>query len=143
MKVKLKKLYEYSQVPKYATEGDAGLDLYLYDDSVTFWPGQRKLVSTGIAIELPKGYVGLIHPRSGLAHKYGITVLNTPGTIDSGYRGEIKVNLINLGFDEIQLNQGYRIAQLVVQRFETIEFEVTDELSLSERANGGHGSSGW
>lgn len=142
MKVKVKKLYEDSQVPTYAKPGDAGADLYLYDDQVILWKGVRRLVSTGISVEIPEGYVGFVQPRSGLAHKHGITVVNTPGTIDSGYRGELKVNLINLGEQCFTMVKGDRIAQLVIQPVISADFEVTNELSETKRSNGGHGSSG-
>ena len=95
MNLNLKKLNPDAITPKYAKHGDAGADLYSTED-VDIWPGERKLVSTGIAIEVPEGFVGLIHPRSGMAANHGVTVLNTPGTIDAGYRGELKVILINL-----------------------------------------------
>lgn len=128
--------------PSYATFGDAGADLRSAIDTVIS-PGERVLVPTGIAIALPEGFVGLIHPRSGLALRHGLSIVNTPGTIDAGYRGEIKVLLINLDPREpIQIRRGDRIAQLVVQRFETVEFVAVGELPDSERGDGGYGSSG-
>jgi len=142
MKIKVKKLNDDSQIPTYANVGDAGADLYLYENQVILWPGKRKLVSTGIAVEVPEGYVGLIHPRSGLAHKHGVTIVNTPGTVDSGYRGELKVNLVNTSSEMVELNKGDRIAQFVVQKVESVEFEVINELSPTERSDRGHGSSG-
>jgi dUTP pyrophosphatase len=129
-------------VPSYAHASDAGADLRAATD-VTLAPGARSLVPTGIAIELPVGYVGLVHPRSGLASRLGVTVLNAPGTVDSGYRGEIMVNLVN--HDPVAaatIARGDRIAQLVVQRVERADFCVVEELSASTRGTGGHGSTG-
>lgn len=129
-------------MPAYAHDGDAGADLYAAAD-VTLAPGHRALVPTGIAIALPPGFVGLVHPRSGLAHRLGVTVLNAPGTVDAGYRGEILVNLIN--HDPVEpavIHRGDRIAQLVVQRVERADFYRTEELSSSARGAGGHGSTG-
>lgn len=134
-------------LPRYAHPGDAGADLHAAEDAVLA-PGERKLVRTGIAIALPDGYVGLVHPRSGLAAKQGITVLNAPGTVDAGYRGEILVNLIN--HDPVttaKIVRGDRIAQLVVQRVERAHFHNirdsgVENLSDSARGTGGHGSTG-
>lgn len=129
-------------VPSYAKEGDAGFDLRARE-SVTLAPGERALVKTGVAFALPQGYVGLVHPRSGLAAKHGITVVNAPGTVDAGYRGEIMVCLLNTDLREpFVVERGDRIAQLVVQRFETARFVVVDELPESERGATGFGSSG-
>jgi dUTP pyrophosphatase len=128
--------------PSYAREGDAGADLRSAEDLVYIGPGQRKLVRTGVAIALPEGYVALIHPRSGLALKHGVTVLNTPGTIDSGYRGEIAVILYNAGEEVFMVERGDRIAQMVIQKFETAEFEVVDALTDTDRGDGGFGSTG-
>jgi len=126
----------------YAHEGDAGADLYAATD-VELKPGERVLVPTGIAIALPDGYVGLVHPRSGLAAKLGVTVLNAPGTVDAGYRGEILVNLINHDPSTPALiRRGDRIAQLVVQRVERADFVEVPELPASVRGAGGHGSTG-
>jgi dUTP pyrophosphatase len=106
-------------------------------------PGARTLVRTGVAIALPEGYVGLVHPRSGLAARLGVTVLNAPGTVDAGYRGEILVNLVNHDPDAVaKIARGDRIAQLVVQRVERAHFDVVDELPDSNRGAGGHGSTG-
>jgi len=128
--------------PAYAHEGDAGADLFAAAD-VEIPPGQRVLVGTGVAIALPPGYVGLVHPRSGLAARLGVTVLNAPGTVDSGYRGEILVNLINHDPVTIaRIARGDRIAQLVVQRVERADFVVVEELSDTSRGAGGHGSTG-
>lgn len=141
MRVKVKLLNPYASLPKYARVGDAGFDLESADDVLLF-PGQRKLVSTGIALEIPLGYVGLVHPRSGLAHKYGISIVNAPGVIDSGYRGEIKVNLINLSDGIVELQIGDRIAQMLIQAVEQVDFEKVDELNHSVRGVNGHGSTG-
>ncbi|WP_420872409.1 dUTP diphosphatase [Mycobacterium shigaense] len=134
-------------LPSRAHDGDAGVDLYSAED-VRLDPGQRALVRTGVAVAIPYGMVGLVHPRSGLASRVGLSIVNSPGTIDAGYRGEIKVALINLDPAEpIQLHRGDRIAQLLVQRVELVELvEVSsfDEAGLAEtsRGEGGHGSSG-
>ncbi|MHA2789130.1 dUTP diphosphatase [Corynebacterium sp. S7] len=129
-------------VPKRAHPGDAGVDLYAAED-VTLEPFQRALVGTGIALALPVGTVGLVHPRSGLAAKQGLSIVNSPGTIDAGYRGEIKVSLINLDPKEpIEITRGMRIAQLVIQRVELCDFVEVDELDSTERGAGGHGSTG-
>ncbi|WP_300768498.1 dUTP diphosphatase [uncultured Bifidobacterium sp.] len=129
-------------LPSYVHPGDAGADLRTTRD-VTLAPFQRDLVPTGIAIALPAGYVGLVHPRSGLAIRDGVTVLNAPGTIDAGYRGEIKVPLINLDSDStVVLHRGDRIAQLVIQRYVEASFVRAERLPGSERGTGGFGSSG-
>ncbi|SFB45494.1 deoxyuridine 5'-triphosphate nucleotidohydrolase [Amycolatopsis marina] len=129
-------------VPSYARQGDAGADLVTTTDLV-LEPGARALVGTGIAIALPPGYAGFVHPRSGLAARAGLSVVNTPGTIDSGYRGEIRVCLINHDPHEpIVLSRGDRIAQLVIQRVEHAEFVEVGELDESERGAGGYGSTG-
>jgi dUTP diphosphatase len=140
--VAVRRLDPHLPAPTYAHEGDAGADLYAAVD-VELKPGERMLVPTGIAIALPVGYVGLVHPRSGLAAKLGVTVLNAPGTVDAGYRGEILVNLIN--HDPRQsaiIKRGDRIAQLVVQRVERADFREVSELPTSARGAGGHGSTG-
>ncbi|SHL31456.1 deoxyuridine 5'-triphosphate nucleotidohydrolase [Pseudonocardia thermophila] len=129
-------------VPAYARPGDAGVDLHTTTD-VVLAPGERALVGTGIAIALPRGYAGFVHPRSGLAFRSGLSIVNAPGTVDSGYRGEIKVCLVNLDPREgIVLKRGDRIAQLVVQRVEEVRFVEVDALPESERGTGGHGSTG-
>jgi dUTP pyrophosphatase len=129
-------------LPAYAHPGDAGADLHAAQD-VELGPGERALVRTGVAIALPDGYVGLVHPRSGLAAKMGVTVLNAPGTVDAGYRGEIMVNLIN--HDRVisaKISRGDRIAQLVIQRVERAHFHVVEDLPDTVRGAGGHGSTG-
>ena len=129
-------------LPAYAHPGDAGADLLTTVD-VTLRPGERAMVPTGIALALPEGYVALVHPRSGLAAKHGLSIVNAPGTIDAGYRGEIKVMLINHDPAEpIELRRGDRIAQVVVQRFEQARFVEVTELADSTRGSGGYGSTG-
>ncbi|MFG1651337.1 dUTP diphosphatase [Micromonospora sp. NPDC049275] len=129
-------------LPTYAHPGDAGADLMAAAD-VELPPGGRALVPTGVAVALPDGYVGLVHPRSGLAARLGVTVLNAPGTVDAGYRGEIMVNLINHDRDTpAKISRGDRIAQLVVQRVARARFEPVAELPGSARGTGGHGSTG-
>jgi dUTP pyrophosphatase len=129
-------------VPGYARPGDAGADLYCTSD-VVLAPGERALVGTGVAIALPVGYAGFVHPRSGLAARTGLSIVNAPGTVDAGYRGEIKVCLINHDpREELRLRRGDRIAQLVVQRVEHVRFVEVGELPASERGAGGHGSTG-
>jgi dUTP pyrophosphatase len=134
-------------MPSRAHEGDAGVDLFSAED-FELAPGQRALVRTGVAVAIPLGMVGLVHPRSGLASRVGLSIVNSPGTIDAGYRGEIKVALINLDpTTAIVVHRGDRIAQLLVQQVELVELvEVSsfDEAGLAEtsRGDGGHGSSG-
>lgn len=129
-------------LPSYARPGDAGADL-VSTAEVTLAPGERALVPTGVALALPPGLVGLVHPRSGLAARHGITVVNAPGTIDSGYRGEVLVNLVNLDpRASFTVRAGDRIAQLVVQEYVTARFHATDSLPESVRGETGHGSTG-
>jgi dUTP pyrophosphatase len=130
-------------LPEYATDGSAGMDIYAcVEDKIIIKPGEIAVIPTGIAIELPDGYEAQIRPRSGLALKYGITLLNTPGTIDPDYRGEIKIIVINLGRDDFTVNRGDRIAQMVISRFSRVEWEETDELENTERGEGGFGHTG-
>ena len=129
-------------LPAYAHPGDAGADLVITVD-VTLAPGERALVPTGISIALPLGYVALVHPRSGLAARHGLSIVNTPGTVDAGYRGEIKVLLVNLDrHDPVDLRRGDRVAQLVVQRVEQVRFVEVSALPESARGDGGYGSTG-
>jgi dUTP pyrophosphatase len=129
-------------LPSYAHPGDAGADLCTAVD-VTLAPGERRLVPTGIALALPEGYVGLVHPRSGLAARHGLSIVNAPGTIDAGYRGEVQVCLVNLDpRAPITLRRGDRIAQLVVQRVEQARFVEVSDLPGSARGAGGYGSTG-
>jgi dUTP pyrophosphatase len=140
--IPLRRLDTGLPVPAYAHPGDAGADLHTAVD-VTLAPGERRLVPTGVALALPEGYVGLVHPRSGLAHRAGLSIVNAPGTVDAGYRGEIKVCLVNLDpAAPITLARGDRIAQLVVQRVEQVRFVEVDELEGSARGDGGYGSTG-
>lgn len=129
-------------VPAYAYEGDAGCDLYSTID-IDLAPGQRAMVSTGIAVSIPEGYAGFVQPRSGLAAKHGISIVNTPGLIDSRYRGEIKVILINMDNTEaFSIARGDKIAQLVIQPVITAHFQVVADLDSTVRGDGGFGSSG-
>jgi dUTP pyrophosphatase len=129
-------------VPSYAHPGDAGADLSARVD-VVLEPGERALVPTGVALALPDGWVGLVHPRSGLAARSGVTVLNAPGTIDAGYRGEVAVVLVNTDRTRaVSIARGDRIAQLVVQRVATAQFDVVTELPPAVRGDGGFGSTG-
>jgi dUTP pyrophosphatase len=129
-------------LPAYAHPGDAGADLVTTQD-VVLEPGQRAMVPTGVAIALPAGYAAFVHPRSGLAHTFGVGVVNAPGTVDAGYRGEIKVLLVNHDrTDTVRLRRGDRIAQLVVQRVERARFHEVELLPGSARGEGGHGSTG-
>jgi dUTP pyrophosphatase len=128
--------------PRYALPGDAGADLTLAED-VELAPFQRALVGTGVAVAIPEGYAGFVHPRSGLAHRLGLSLVNAPGTIDAGYRGEIKVNLVNLDpTTPLTLHRGDRVAQLVVQPVVQARFVPVEQLPVSERGSGGHGSTG-
>lgn len=130
-------------LPAYATEGSSGMDIRAHlQQDITLLPLQRQLVSTGLFIELPVGYEAQVRPRSGLALKQGITCLNSPGTIDADYRGEIKVLLINLSDAPCIIQHGDRIAQLVVQRVEQVNWLPTDQLNETPRAEGGFGHTG-
>ncbi|MGH3327706.1 MAG: dUTP diphosphatase [Streptomycetales bacterium] len=129
-------------LPAYAHPGDAGADLVTAVD-VELKPGERAVLPTGVAIALPDGYAAFVHPRSGLAAKHGVSIVNAPGTVDAGYRGEVKVVLVNHDLREpVVLRKGDRIAQLVVQRVERARFHVVDRLPGSARADGGFGSTG-
>jgi dUTP pyrophosphatase len=129
-------------LPGYARHGDAGADLFAAED-IDLAPGERAVVRTGIAIALPEGYAGFVHPRSGLAARHGITLVNAPGTIDAGYRGEIKVILLNTDLARsVALRRGDRIAQLVVQRVENVTFREVPALPESARGDNGFGSTG-
>lgn len=129
--------------PAYATAGSSGADIRAFVDSpITLLPGQRYLVPTGIFTEIPNGYEIQVRPRSGLAFKNGVTCLNTPGTIDADYRGEIKVLLINLGEENFVINSGDRIAQLVVANVSIANYKIADQLKDSERGAGGFGHTG-
>jgi dUTP pyrophosphatase len=130
------------RVPAYALPGDAGADLSVAED-VELAPLERRLVGTGVAVAIPEGYAGFVHPRSGLAHRAGLSLVNAPGTIDAGYRGEIKVNLINLDpTTPVSLRRGDRVAQLVVQPVVRARFLPVESLPGSARGEAGHGSTG-
>ena len=140
--VLIKRLDPDIPLPSYAKAGDAGADRATRID-FTIKPGERILVPTGISIALPDGYVALVHPRSGLAVKHGISIVNTPGTVDAGYRGELQVILINLDKNQsISFKKGDRIAQLVIQQVERAKFTEVSELPGSDRSTGGFGSTG-
>jgi dUTP pyrophosphatase len=128
-------------LPRYQTPGAAGLDL-LADEAVTLAPGERRLVPTGIALEIPAGHEGQVRPRSGLALRHGVGMLNAPGTIDADYRGEVGVLLVNWGREAVPIARGDRIAQLVVARVERAELKLVDKLGRSDRGGGGFGSTG-
>ena len=143
IKVPIKRLDADLPLPKYAQPGDAGCDLLAAEQAVLEPGGGRGLISTGIAIALPEGYAAFIQPRSGLALKHGVTCLNTPGLIDSGYRGELKVLLVNTDPKvPFEVNRGERIAQLVISKYEKISWDATEDLSQTERGDGGFGSTG-
>jgi dUTP pyrophosphatase len=141
MVLKIKKLNKDAVIPAYQTKEAAGFDLHSIED-VVIKPGERKLIGTGLAFEIEFGYEVQIRPRSGLAYKHGITVLNTPGTIDSDYRGEIKVLLINHGDKEFEIKKNERIAQAVIAPVIQAEIVEVEELSDTERGSGGFGSTG-
>ena len=130
-------------MPEYATIGSAGMDIHaMLDEVVTLHPGERRLIPTGLKIELPEGFEAQVRPRSGLALKYGVTVLNTPGTIDSDYRGEIGVVLINLGQEDFEIKNGDRIAQMVVAPFAQVNWNEVLILDNTVRGEGGYGHTG-
>jgi dUTP diphosphatase len=142
VEVQITRLSPDVPLPSYAHPGDAGADLVTTVD-VHLEPGERVLVPTGVAIALPEGFVALVHPRSGLAARFGVSIVNAPGTVDAGYRGEIKVLLVNLDPREpVRLSRGDRVAQLVVQRVEQARFVEVDRLPGSVRGDGGYGSTG-
>ena len=137
----VQRLHEDAVVPAYAHPGDAGLDLTSVEE-VVLAPGARAADPTGLAMAIPDGWVGLVHPRSGLARRHGITVANAPGTIDAGYRGEVLVLMVNLGDEEVRLDAGERVAQLLLQRVGIAEISEVDELDDTSRGSGGFGSTG-
>ena len=139
MKLKVKKLTDSAILPSYSHEGDAGLDLYS-DMDCSLEHGQRMIIKTGISVEIPKGFVGLVWPRSGLSVKKGIDVL--AGVCDSGYRGEYRVVLLNTGYDDFVIHKGDRLAQLLIQPIERVSIEEVSELENSERDICGFGSTG-
>ena len=142
MKVKIVNHSRFA-LPEYQTPMSAGLDIRAnIDESITLGPLERAMIPTGLFVELPEGYEMQIRPRSGLAAKHGITVLNSPGTIDADYRGEIKVILVNLSNTPFTLEAGERIAQMIVARYEQVEWQAVEELGATERGAGGFGSTG-
>ncbi|MGB9674569.1 MAG: dUTP diphosphatase [Nanopusillaceae archaeon] len=141
MKIKVKKLDSKAIIPRYASEGSSGLDLYSIEECRVN-PGEIKLIPTGISIEIPDGYEGQIRPRSGIASKYGITIINTPGTIDSDYRGELKLAIINLSKTPYSIHIHDRLAQLVISPVVKVDIEEVNELSETQRGKNGFGSTG-
>ncbi|MDO8516605.1 MAG: dUTP diphosphatase [Nanoarchaeota archaeon] len=141
MEIKIQKVNESAIIPKYVHEGDAGMDLFSVEDYV-LEAGERKLISTGLIFEIPNGFEMQIRPKSGLALKYGLSVLNTPGTVDSGYRGEVGVILINHGKEKYIVKKGEKIAQAVFMKFEKVDLIESQNLSDSIRSTGGFGSTG-
>ena len=142
LRVQVQRLHPDAPLPCYALDGDAGADLCTMVD-LRLQPGERAVLPTGLAIALPAGYAGFVQPRSGLAWRAGLGIVNAPGTIDSGYRGEIKIIVVNHDRDNaVELRRGDRIAQLVIQRVEHARFEVVERLPGSERGTAGHGSTG-
>jgi dUTP pyrophosphatase len=130
-------------LPAYQTEHSAGVDLRAFvPERMTLKPFERKLIGTGLYMAIPQGYEAQIRPRSGLALKYGITVINTPGTIDADYRGEIKIALINFSQEDFHIENGDRIAQLILNKYEQVRFKLTDTLDETERGAGGYGHTG-
>ncbi|HHY82151.1 MAG TPA: dUTP diphosphatase [Clostridiales bacterium] len=141
MKLKIKKIHPDARIPEYAHPGDAGLDLFSVEEAF-IEPGCSRLIHTGIAMELPEGTEAQVRPRSGLALKHQVTLLNTPGTIDEGYRGEVCVIMINHGKETFHVTKGMKIAQMVIQHVLRVQVEETEELSSSDRGSGGFGSTG-
>lgn len=141
--IEIKLVTKSGNIPAYETEGSAGMDLKaVLNEPVVLAPGERRLIPTGLFIELPQGYEAQVRARSGLAIKHGITLINCVGTIDSDYRGEIQVPLVNLGQDDFEIKNGERIAQMVIAKYEQVSWKITDELSETERGAGGFGHTG-
>jgi len=142
MEILVSRMDETVPLPAYAKSGDAGADLISTIDTIIY-PEERAVIPTGLSLAIPEGYVGLIHPRSGLALNHGISIVNTPGTVDAGYRGEIKVILINHDkWKQFEIKRGDRIAQLVIQKVEQPTFREVSELDCTDRGTGGFGSTG-
>lgn len=141
MKLKVKKISPDAKIPGYAHSGDSGMDLYSVEET-ELKPGERKTIKTGLQIAVPKGFEAQVRPKSGLAAKFGITVLNTPGTVDSGYRGEVMVILVNLGNEVYKVEKGKKIAQMVIAKVEEAEVEEVEDLDETARKDGGFGSTG-
>jgi len=130
-------------LPTYQTKQAAGVDLCAFiEEDLELKPMERKLVGTGLHMALPEGFEAMIRPRSGMAFKHGITVINSPGTIDADYRGEIKIALINLSAENFTIKNGDRVAQMVINKYEQVDFELTDSLNETERGSGGYGHTG-
>ena len=144
IEMKVRVSHDSIDLPDYETNSSAGMDLraYLPDGSISLDPKQRTLIGTGLFFEIPQGFEVQIRPRSGLALKHGVTVLNSPGTIDADYRGEIKVILINHGEEPFLIEHEMRIAQMVVSKYQQVQFKLVKELTSSERGSGGFGSTG-
>ncbi len=154
MQVLVKKLHDDAMLPTYAHEDDAGADIYAYilgeeqaygertPHTITISPHESRIIPTGLIFQIPKGYVGSARPRSGLAFKHDVTLSNSPGTIDAGYRGEVMVKLINHGEKPITISHGDRIAQILIEKVNKAEYIAVDELDITERGSGGFGSSG-
>lgn len=141
IQIKIQKLRHHAVVPGYAHPGDAGMDLHAAEDH-SLRPGERVLVPTGVAMAIPEGYEGQVRPKSGLALKQGLSIVNTPGTVDAGYRGEVGVILINLGQEIVEVLRGQKIAQMVFTRVERVNLEVVEALDETTRGAGGFGSTG-
>ncbi len=141
MQLKVQRIEADAKMPCYAHPGDSGMDLFSVEE-IVLQPGERKLARTGIKISLPKGFEAQVRPKSGIAINNGVTVLNTPGTIDSCYRGEVQVILINLGKEPFKIEKGKKIAQLVIAKVEEAKAKEVDELDETSRSNGGFGSTG-
>ncbi|MFC1705023.1 dUTP diphosphatase [Nanoarchaeota archaeon] len=141
MKLKIQKVVDDVKVPSYAHPGDAGMDLYAAEECV-LKPGERKLINTGIKIGLPVGYEAQVRPKSGLALKHGISIVNTPGTVDAGYRGLVGVIAINHGTEEFKVEKNQKIAQMVINKIEAADIEEVPELDDTTRGEGGFGSTG-
>ena len=139
--VKVKKLSNHAQLPSYATDGSAACDIFAAEDAIVEH-GNFKLIKTGLSIELPAGYEAQIRPRSGLALKHGVTILNTPGTLDEDYRGELCILLMNHGKSDFRVSRGDRIAQMLISKVHRIEWEISESLSETKRGSGGFGHSG-
>jgi dUTP pyrophosphatase len=143
IQVQVKKINQSAEIPKYMTTGSAGCDVKAcLPQPLEILPGKRAAVPTGLAFGIPEGYEVQVRPRSGLSIKQGLTVVNSPGTIDSDYRGEVMVLMINLGAEPVRLQHGDRIAQLVIKKVEQIQWESVDDLSQTDRGAGGFGSTG-
>ena len=141
IKIAIQKLRPHAVLPDYAHPGDAGMDLYAAEDH-TLRPGERILAPTGIAVAIPDGYEGQVRPKSGLALKLGLSVVNAPGTVDAGYRGEVGVILINLGQETVEIRRGQKVAQIVFARVERAGLEIVESLDETGRGRGGFGSTG-